>query len=62
MKPPALTDNDVKAAFLSAANNLLAFKAEVIANGKEMVDVLFITDELECDLSQRAGNQSVKKA
>ena len=44
---PALTDDEIKAAFLSAANNLLTSKTEVIENGKEMIDVLFITVELE---------------
>ena len=44
---PALTDDDVKAAFLSAANKLLATKAEVISNGKEMLELLFQTDEME---------------
>ena len=44
---PALTDDDVKAAFLSAANKLLATKAEVISNGKEMLGLLFQTDEME---------------
>jgi DNA invertase Pin-like site-specific DNA recombinase len=44
---PALTDDDVKAAFLSTANKLLATKAEVISNGKEMLGLLFQTDEME---------------
>lgn len=44
---PALTDDDVKATFLSAANKLLATKAEVISNGKEMLELLFQTDEME---------------
>ena len=44
---PALTDDEIKAAFLSAANKLLETKAEVIANGKEMLGLLFKTDALE---------------
>ncbi|MGI6737683.1 MAG: recombinase zinc beta ribbon domain-containing protein [Anaerovoracaceae bacterium] len=44
---PALTDDDVKAAFLSAANKLLATKTEVITNGKEMLGLLFQTDVME---------------
>ena len=44
---PALTDDAIKDAFLSAANKLLATKAEVIANGREMQKLLFNTDELE---------------
>ena len=44
---PALTDDEIKAAFLSAANKLLATKAEVIANGREMQELLFNTGELE---------------
>ena len=43
---PALTDDNVKAAFLSAANKLLQTKAEVIANGKKMLRLLFKTDEI----------------
>lgn len=46
---PALTDDDIKAAFLSAANKLLETKAEVIANGNEMLGLLFKTDELETE-------------
>ena len=42
---PALTDDEIKAAFLSAANKLLATKAEVIANGREMQEILFNTGE-----------------
>lgn len=46
-RTPALTDDEVKAAFLSAANKLLASKAEVISNGKEMLGLLFQTNEME---------------
>lgn len=35
--------------FLSAANKLLATKDEVIANGHEMVELLFDTSELETE-------------
>ena len=46
---PHLTDEDIQNAFLSAANKLLATKDEVIANGHEMVDLLFDTSELEAE-------------
>ena len=46
---PHLTDEDIQTAFLSAANKLLATKDEVIANGHEMVDLLFNTTELEAE-------------
>ena len=46
---PALTDDDVKTTFLSAANKLLETKTEVIANGQEMLSLLFNTDELESE-------------
>ena len=39
----------MKTAFLSAVNKLLETKAEVIANGKEMLPLLFKTDELEAE-------------
>lgn len=51
---PILTDDDVKTAFLSAANKLLATKSEVINNGKEMVNLLFQTDELEAERNRLA--------
>lgn len=44
---PHLTDEEIQAAFLSAANKLLATKDEVIENGKAMMDLLFDTTELE---------------
>lgn len=44
---PAVTDDEVQAAFLSAANKLLRCKEEVIDNGKEMLDLLFKTNEME---------------
>lgn len=46
---PHLTDDQVKAAFLSAANKLLATKTEVIANGREMLGLLFDTKDLETE-------------
>lgn len=46
---PHLTDEDIQNAFLSAANKLLATKDEVIANGHEMVELLFDTSELETE-------------
>lgn len=46
---PHLTDEDIQNAFLSAANKLLATKDEVIANGHEMVDLLFDTSKLEAE-------------
>ena len=46
---PHLTDEQIKAAFLSAANKLLATKGEVIANGREMLGLLFDTKELETE-------------
>lgn len=44
---PHLTDGQIKAAFLSAANKLLADKSPVIQNGKEMSSLLFDTTALE---------------
>ncbi len=44
---PALTDDEIKVASLSAANRLLATKVEVIANGREMQELLFNTGELK---------------
>lgn len=46
---PAIDDSEVKTAFLSAVNKLLATKAKVIANGKEMLPLLFKTDEFEAE-------------
>lgn len=46
---PHLTDEDIQNAFLSAANQLLAVGDEVIANGHEMVELLFDTTELETE-------------
>ena len=46
---PAIDDSEVKTAFLSAVNKLLETKAEVIANGREMLPLLFKTDELEAE-------------
>ena len=46
---PHLTDDQVKAAFLSAANKLLATKDEVTANGREMLGLFFDTKELETE-------------
>ncbi|MGN1390329.1 MAG: recombinase zinc beta ribbon domain-containing protein [Bulleidia sp.] len=44
---PALTDENVNATFISSANKLLATKAAVITNGREMQALLFKTDEQE---------------
>ena len=44
---PHLTDDQIKAAFLSAANKLLADKSAVIQNGREMSAMLFDTADLE---------------
>jgi site-specific DNA recombinase len=44
---PHLTDDEIKAAFLSAVNKLLADKDAVIQNGKEMSGMLFDTAALE---------------
>nr|DAO67646.1 MAG TPA: integrase [Caudoviricetes sp.] len=46
---PHLTDEEIQAAFLRAANKLLATKAAVIANGRAMVEVLFSTAALEAE-------------
>lgn len=46
---PAIDDSEVKTTFLSAVNKLLATKAEVITNGKEMLSLTFKTDELEAE-------------
>lgn len=49
---PHLTDEEIQLHFLSAANKLLATKAEVIANGREMQALLFDTTELEAEQAQ----------
>lgn len=46
---PHLSDEDIQRLFLSAANKLLVDKAEVIANCREMMDLLFNTTELEAE-------------
>jgi len=46
---PHLTDAEIQAAFLRAANKLLATKDEVIQNGYSMIDVLFNTEALEAE-------------
>lgn len=46
---PHLTDEQIQDAFLSAANKLLATKDAVIANGKEMMELLFNTSDLETE-------------
>lgn len=49
---PHLTDEEIQLYFLSAANKLLATKAAVIANGREMQVLLFDTTELEAEQTQ----------
>ena len=49
---PHLTDEEIQLHFLSAANKLLATKAAVIANGREMQALLFNTTELEAEQAQ----------
>ena len=49
---PHLTDEEIQLHFLSAANKLLATKAAVIANGREMQALLFETTELEAEQAQ----------
>lgn len=49
---PHLTDEEIQLHFLSAANKLLATKAAVIANGREMQALLFDTTELETEQAQ----------
>ena len=49
---PHLTDEEIQLHFLSAANKLLATKAAVIANGREMQALLFDTTELEAEQAQ----------
>lgn len=44
-----LCDEDIQRLFLSAANKLLIDKDEVIANCREMVDLLFKTNALEVE-------------
>lgn len=44
---PHLTDDIIQQAFLSAANKLLATKDTVIADGREMMALLFDTTDLE---------------
>ena len=44
---PHLTDDIIQRAFLSAANKLLATKDTVIADGREMMSLLFDTNDLE---------------
>lgn len=46
---PHLSDEDIQRLFLSAANKLLVSKDEVIANCREMMDLLFNTTELEAE-------------
>ena len=46
---PSIDDSEVKTAFLSAVNKLLKTKSEVIANGKEMLLLLFKTGELKAE-------------
>lgn len=46
---PHLTDEQIQDAFLSAANKLLATKDAVIANGREMMALLFDTSEDEAE-------------
>lgn len=46
---PHLCDEDIQRLFLSAANKLLIDKDEVIANCREMVDLLFKTNALEVE-------------
>ena len=46
---PHLCDEDIQRLFLSAANKLLVNKDEVIANCREMMDLLFNTTELEAE-------------
>lgn len=46
---PHLTDEQIQDAFLSAANKLLADKDAVIANGREMMALLFDTSEKEAE-------------
>lgn len=46
---PHLTDEQIQDAFLSAANKLLATKDAVIANGREMMALLFDTIEPEAE-------------
>lgn len=46
---PALTDEQIESAFLSAANKLLRTKEEVIANGREACELMFGTSELEAE-------------
>ena len=48
-RTPHLTDEEVQAAFLLAANKLLSTKEEVIGNGRAMMDVLFDTKDLESE-------------
>lgn len=48
-RTPHLTDEEIQAAFLRAANKLLANKDEVIANGDAMIPVLFDTAALESE-------------
>ena len=49
---PHLTDEEIQLHFLPAANKLLATKAAVIANGREMQALLFATTELEAEQAQ----------
>ena len=44
---PHLTDEEIQQAFLTAANSMLATKATVIADAKEMMGLLFDTTALE---------------
>lgn len=44
---PHLTDDEIKASFITAANKLLSNKASVIEDAKEMIAIIFNTSELE---------------
>lgn len=46
---PHLCDEDIQRLFLSAANKLLVEKGDVVANCREMMDLLFNTTELEAE-------------
>ena len=49
---PHLTDEEIQLHFLSAANKLLATKAAIIANDREMQALMFDTTELEAEQAQ----------
>lgn len=54
---PHVTEEEVKAAFLSAYNRLVSEKAEIVANGETIRETLCRTDALEEEKRKTSGWQ-----